>query len=266
MEVEDFIITGVGCFDYEVPLLRASRLTCVRPLLEVWQASLEPDEPKPEDYLASYDPLLSLDNVVYKRNESYLDRSKEYFVDIFCQSCRMSTERKQDLLNKFKSGLPQAVLLPLFTFIYLESDQHAYLHPSERHAVLFTFSTVSVLSQQQVEAFSHPKLKPGSAVPLMRAANMFRRAAQVMINLNAVCGFPISVEWVDGHNFWQGRFVQMFYEYLYTRNKSPLSLFNVIVEALQKLDCPLALERFTHLMHLLAELKLVDERVKKVNL
>ncbi|KAL1464123.1 hypothetical protein WDU94_003798, partial [Cyamophila willieti] len=198
-------------------------------------------------------------------NESTRETNKEYFVEIFCHSCRISAQTRETLLSKFKQGLPQAVLLPLFTFIYLDSDRYAYLHAIERDAILFTFTTVSVLTQCQVEAFNHPRLKRGDCVPLMRAANMFRRANQVMINLNAVCGFPIPVEWLDGHNYWEGRFVQMFYQFMYNEKQSQLDLYQVILEAIQILDdcVPITLERFTHLMDILVDLRLVDGKLKK---
>uniref|UniRef100_A0A8D8LK43 Constitutive coactivator of peroxisome proliferator-activated receptor gamma n=2 Tax=Cacopsylla melanoneura TaxID=428564 RepID=A0A8D8LK43_9HEMI len=266
VDVEEFVVTGEGCFDHEVPLQHGARLNGVKPLLDVWQASLEPNEPEPNEYLECFDPLLSLDNVHYKTNESNRETSKEYFVEIFCHSCRISPQIQETLLSKFKQGLPQAILLPLFTFIYLDSDRYAYLHACERDAVLLTFTTISVLTQPQVEAFSHPQLKRGDCIPLMRAANMFRRATQVMINLNAVCGFPIPVEWLDGHNYWEGRFVQMFYQFLYNEKQSQWDLYQVIVEAIQKLDdCePATLERFTHVINILVDLRLVDVKLKKL--
>lgn len=183
VRVEEFAITGKGCFDRSVPMVWASRTAYVRPLLEVWQSSLEPDTSNPGSYEESFDPKLQLDNVMYKSKECERDKCKEYFVDLFCQSCRVSPAMKKTLLAKFKSGLPLAVHLPLFIFIHLDSDRDAYLHQSERDAVLFTFSTVAVLSLQQVEEFSHPQLTLGRAlVPVMRAANLFRRAAQVFIH------------------------------------------------------------------------------------
>ncbi|KAI5713047.1 hypothetical protein M8J75_013347 [Diaphorina citri] len=259
VQVEEFIVTGEGCFDQCVPHIRPARLAFVKPLLEVWNSTLEPDERNSNDYQECFDPEMTLESVVYKSIPSteVRDMCKEYFVDLFCQSCRVSPQLKQDLLSKFKQGFPQAVLLPLFTFIYLEADSHAYLHPSERDAILFTFTTVSVLTRNEVQSFKHHRLKRSTAVPLMRAANMFRRAAHVMINLNAVCGFPIPVQWVDGHNFWQGTLVQLFHNFLYYQNHSQRELYQVIVEVIRTFDSSSVVDRFKNLIQSVAELNLL---------
>lgn len=120
------------------------------------------------------------------------------------------------------AGLPKSVLVPLYTCLYFNTFQGNEVYQSfeERLSVLLTFSLVSILTPSELEQFI--KISPGFTskaedVNLIRIANLFMKATQLIINLNAVCGFPIPLDKVDGHNFWQGSVLQHLYAYLHGR-------------------------------------------------
>ncbi|KAL1455636.1 hypothetical protein WDU94_009718 [Cyamophila willieti] len=164
---------------------------------------------------------------------------RAYFVIMFSQSCDMNSYMIGTLLQ-ILPGLPYEVHVPIFTFLYLGHEPGAYLTRRERDCVLFTFTIVSVLSSDQVKTFSKNfksiTAKKAVTVELIRAANLFMKTTQLIINLNAVCGFPIPLKFVDGHNYWQGTILQQLYQFLYIKQKHILELFKEVCHCLKLED------------------------------
>lgn len=140
------------------------------------------------------------------------------------------------------SGLPKSVLVPLFTFLYLEAEHESsplvYLSSMERSGVLLTFTLVSILTPTELKQFekNSPELnKKADDVKLIRIANLFMKGTQLIINLNAVCGFPIPLEKLGGHNFWQGSILQSLYAYL-DGQTNMRKLLEVVRTSLKQMD------------------------------
>ncbi|KAL1465402.1 hypothetical protein WDU94_004980 [Cyamophila willieti] len=147
--------------------------------------------------------------------------------------------------------------------MYLDHEPGAFLSSSERDAVLFTFSLVSVLSSVQLKIFFSTSWKYSTkSVHLIRAANLFMKATSLIINLNAVCGFPIPLEAVNGHNYWQGSIVQQLYQYLNVDKKTTLDLVKKVYSCLK--DQRIAkesLDKFAHVLHDWVELGLIETQI-----
>uniref|UniRef100_A0A8D9A8L5 Constitutive coactivator of peroxisome proliferator-activated receptor gamma n=1 Tax=Cacopsylla melanoneura TaxID=428564 RepID=A0A8D9A8L5_9HEMI len=279
VRISEYIITGERCLDNGPTTVTPAQLKSVRSLNDVWRRSLKPGHRQMDKVWELLTESVLVDDHVWVRAPEHIEDMRKYFVSIFAQSCDMKPNVVEKLLE-ILPGLPSEVHVPLFTFLYLDYEPGAFLSSSERDAVLFTFSLVSVLSSTQLHTFlQSPQqfMSKAESNHLIRAANLFMKTTQLIINLNAVCGFPIPLEAVNGHNYWQGSVVQLFYQFLYGHQKRPLDLYYTLCSILKvngpstvyninrnsdKKSSPLY--KFVRVMHGWTELGLLNDDLAKV--
>uniref|UniRef100_A0A8D9A703 Constitutive coactivator of peroxisome proliferator-activated receptor gamma n=1 Tax=Cacopsylla melanoneura TaxID=428564 RepID=A0A8D9A703_9HEMI len=279
VRITEYVITGTGCLTGGIPTVTPAELKSVQSLGDVWRKSLKPGPSQMDKVWELLTESVLVDDHVWVRAPEHIEDMRKYFVSIFAQSCDMKPNVVEKLLE-ILPGLPSEVHVPLFTFLYLDYEPGAFLSSSERDAVLFTFSLVSVLSSTQLHTFlQSPQqfMSKAESNHLIRAANLFMKTTQLIINLNAVCGFPIPLEAVNGHNYWQGSVVQLFYQFLYGHQKRPLDLYYTLCSILKvngpstvyninrnsdKKSSPLY--KFVRVMHGWTELGLLNDDLAKV--
>uniref|UniRef100_A0A8D8X5R5 Constitutive coactivator of peroxisome proliferator-activated receptor gamma n=1 Tax=Cacopsylla melanoneura TaxID=428564 RepID=A0A8D8X5R5_9HEMI len=233
--ISEYVITGDKCLDKGVPTVTPAKLDSVQKLYDVWnQCSYY----STSVVCKAWEPLTEfvlIDNrLLFK-----VINQKTYFVTLFAQSCDLKPCVVEKLIALLPA-LPPKVHVPIFAFLYLDHEPGAFLSTVERHSVLFTFSLVSLLSSNQVKKFLNLN-KKAESVELIRATNLFMKTSQLIVNLNALCGFSLGSNYtthnklndLNCHNYWQGSIAQQFYHYLSEGNKQPLDLFNSLCSILK---------------------------------
>uniref|UniRef100_A0A8D9BM70 Constitutive coactivator of peroxisome proliferator-activated receptor gamma n=1 Tax=Cacopsylla melanoneura TaxID=428564 RepID=A0A8D9BM70_9HEMI len=233
--ISEYVITGDKCLDKGVPTVTPAKLDSVQKLYEVWKTCFKLSE---TTVCKAWEPLTEF--VLIDNRLLYEVRyQKTYFVTLFAQSCDLKPCVVEKLVALLPA-LPPKVHVPIFAFLYLDHEPGAFLSTVERHSVLFTFSLVSLLSSNQVKKFLNLN-KKAESVELIRVANLFMKTSQLIVNLNALCGFSLGSNYtthnklndLNCHNYWQGSIAQQFYHYFSEGNKQPLDLFNSLCSILK---------------------------------
>uniref|UniRef100_A0A8D9B5Z9 Constitutive coactivator of peroxisome proliferator-activated receptor gamma n=1 Tax=Cacopsylla melanoneura TaxID=428564 RepID=A0A8D9B5Z9_9HEMI len=279
--IKEYIITGNKCLDDGIPSVTPAKLKSVQCLDYVWRKSLTPGPSRIDKVWKPLTNKIKLDTRQWVKVPESTEEMRNYFVTMFAQSCDLKSDVFQKLLILLP-GLPQTVHVPLFTFLYLDHQPGAFLSSSERDAILFTFSLVSLSRPVQVAMFNLKEQeglplfnRKADSVNLIRAANLFMKTTQLIVNLNAVCGFSIPLEAANGHNYWEGSIVQQFYHYLEYEGKHAVDLFNAVCSSLKHTgiahdslgkssDKYSALCNFVHVMYCWTVFGLYDVTLSKV--
>uniref|UniRef100_A0A8D8Z9N2 Constitutive coactivator of peroxisome proliferator-activated receptor gamma n=1 Tax=Cacopsylla melanoneura TaxID=428564 RepID=A0A8D8Z9N2_9HEMI len=280
--ISEYVITSDKCLDKGVPTVTPAKLDSVQKLYDVWKTYFIPDNYGHTVCKAweSLTEFVLMDNrkLFYKASTQKMT----YFVTLFAQSCDLKPCVVEKLIASLPD-LPPKVLVPIFAFLYLDHEPGAFLSTMERHSVLFTFSLVSLLDSNQVKKFLNLN-KKAESVELIRATNLFMKTSQLIVNLNALCGFSLGsnstthnlLNDLNCHNNWQGSIAQQFYHYFSEGNKQPLDLFNSLCSILKhtvnsgffprrqsSFSHESILYKFVNMMNCWTQLELFDELMTK---